>query len=219
LPFGNLPNGTLTCVLAICNVCEWERGMATLSELVSAIATAEGIDAERVNAIARAVREDGFIRTSGRGTSAAQMSEQDAANLLIAVNMADTARAASATVTQYRALQAAKRKRTREFGSELEEMITAAKQERLADFVTKIVAALGTRGHILGRKLFLDEAYRLHVEFEKPVPSVTLGIWAGSESQYIDFRGSPPTAAAGDRRERTRITERTILAVANVLRT
>ncbi|QHO73918.1 hypothetical protein ACH79_16020 [Bradyrhizobium sp. CCBAU 051011] len=194
--------------------------MATLSDLVTAIATAEGIDAERVGAIARAVREDGFIRTSGRGTSAAQMSEQDAANLLIAANMADTARTASTTVTQYRALKA-QRQRTREFGSELEEMIGAAKQERLAHYMMKVVALLGTRRHILGRKLFLDEAYRLDIEFEKPVPSVVLGVWAGSRNDYISFedRRQQLSAAAGDRRERTRITERTILAVGNVLRT
>jgi hypothetical protein len=214
---------TLTPFTAICNVYRWVLVMATLSQLVAAIANVEGIDAERVAAIGRAVREQGLIRTSGRGTSAAQMSEPDAANLLIATNTADTARTASAAVTQYRALKAKRNKQTSEFGSELEEMISAAKRECLADYVTKTVALLGTRGHVLGRKRYLNEAYRFVIEFEKPIPSVLVGVSILNASQwnYISFGDHPrqPTAEAGvDRRESTRITQRTILAVANVLR-
>jgi hypothetical protein len=197
--------------------------MATLSQLVAGIAAVEGIDAERVGAIARAIREHGHIRTSGRGTSAAQMSEPDAANLLIAANMADTARSAPAAVAQYRALKAKRNKQTSEFGSELEEMISAAKRECLADYVTKTVALLGTRGHVLGRRRFLDEAYRFDIEFEKPIPRVLVGISVLNFSRWDsisfgEYPRQPPAEASGDRRERTRITQRTILAVANVLR-
>lgn len=193
--------------------------MATLSQLVTAIADAEGTDAERVTAIARAVREEGLIKTSGRGTSAAQMSEPDAANLLIATNTADTARAAPAAVKKYRALQA--RRGSRQFGDELEGLIAAAKHEILADYVTKTVALLGTRGHVLGRRRFANEAYRFELEFEKPVPSVQFGIWQLDRADYIDFfdRRQPAGETYGDRRERTRITERTIFAIASVLRT
>jgi hypothetical protein len=197
--------------------------MATLSQLVTAIATVEGVDVERVAAIGRAVREHGLIRTSGRGSSAAQMSEPDAANLLIATNTADTARTAPAAVAQYRALQA-RRKRTSQFGSELEELISAAKRECLADYVTKMVALLGTRGHVLGRKRFPNETYRFEIEFEKPVPGVFVGISNSNASHrdYISF-GDPPrqpsSEASVDRTEKTRITQRTILAVADVLRT
>jgi hypothetical protein len=193
--------------------------MATLSELVATIAFVEGIDAERVGAIGRTIREHGLIRTSGRGTSAAQMSEHDAANLLIATSTADTARSAPAAVAQYRSLHA-KRKPTMEFGSELEELISAAKRECLADYITKMVALLGTRGHVLGRRRFPNEAYRFEIAFEKPVASVLFGIWVqNGPRNYIDFfdRRQPAAEAHGDRRERTIITQRTILAVANVL--
>ncbi len=193
--------------------------MATLSQLVTAIATAEGIDAERVAAIGRAIREDGLIRTSGRGTSAAQMEEGDAANLLIATNTADTARTASAAVKEYRKLQA--KRRPNLFGSELEELISAAKRKCLADYITKMVALLGTRGHRLGKRPFPNGEYRFEIEFEKPVPSVLLGIWVqDGPRDYIDFfdRRHAANEASGDRRERTRITQRTILAVATVLR-
>lgn len=195
--------------------------MATLSQLVAAIATVEGIDAERVTAIARAVREKGLIQTSGRGTSAAQMSEADAANLLIATNTADTARMAPATIKEYRALEA--KRKPSQFGSELEELISAAKRECLADYIAKMVTLLGTRGHHLGRRPYPNEDYRFEIEFGKPVPSVLVQIWVPTYSKrdYVDFidRRKPKGEAQGDRRERTRITQRTIFAVANVLRT
>src|SRR6266545_7726625 len=142
--------------------------MSTLSQLVTAISTVEGIDAERVAAIARAVREHGLIRTSGRGTSAAQMSEPDAANLLIATNTADTARTAPAAVLQYRALQARRGKRESEFGSALEELISAAKREVLTDYVTKMIALMGARDHLLGKRRYPNEAYEFAITFEKP---------------------------------------------------
>jgi hypothetical protein len=196
--------------------------MATLSQLVTAIATVEGIDEERVAAIARAVREHGLIRTSGRGTSAAQMSEPDAANLLIATNTADTARAAAAAVLQYRALQARRDKRASEFGSELEELISAAKQEVLADYVTKMIALVGTRRHPLGKRRYPNEAYEFRITVEKPIPSVFVEIGASYVRPDIILfsdRREPRIKAGGDRKESTVITKRTILAVANVIRT
>jgi hypothetical protein len=205
--------------------------MATLSELVAAIAAVEGIDAERVAAIGRAVREHGLIRTSGRGTSAAQMSEPDAANLLIATNTADTARVAPAAVLQYRALQAWPDKRTlkarpdkraREFGSELEELISAAKREVLADYFTKTIALLGVRSHLLGKQRYPNAAYKFEITFEKPIPSVSVLIRASTATPagiIFGDRREPKIKAGGDRRESTSITQRTILAVANVLRT
>jgi hypothetical protein len=199
--------------------------MATLSQLVAGIAAVEGIDAERVGAIARAVREVGLIKTSGRGTSAAQMDEGDAANLLIATNTADTARTAPAMVKQYRALQAKRDKRTSEFGSELEELLSAAKMELLSDYVTKVVSLLGTRGHILGKRRYPNEAYEIEIEFDKPVPAVSLHVGTSRlDLKFMSFipfydRQQPPIKAAGDRRESTKITQRTIFAVANVLLT
>jgi hypothetical protein len=196
--------------------------MATLSQLVAAIANAEGIDAERVAAIARAVREEGLIQTSGRGTSAAQMSESDAANLLIATNTADTARSAPVTIRQYRALQAMRRP-TSEFGSELEELLSAVKRKHLADYITKMVTLLGTRGNRLAKRPYPEEEYRFEIQFEKPIPSVGIHIWIQRDPRgdYISFndRRQPRAKTYGDRKERTSITHRTILAVADVLRT
>ena len=41
--------------------------MATLSQLVDVVAAVEGLDRERVGAIARVVREAGLIATRGTG--------------------------------------------------------------------------------------------------------------------------------------------------------
>lgn len=192
--------------------------MATLSHLIAVIASVEGIDVERATAIGRAVREAALIKTSGRGTSAAQMDERDAASLLIAVNMADTARSAPAAVAQYWALQA-KRSRTTKFGIVLEQLISAARREVLTEYLTDMVALLGAPNHVLGRRPF---ATQISIEFEKPTPSVVVGISdQRGRNDYIEFldRGLRSGETSGDRRERTRITQRTILAVADILRT
>jgi hypothetical protein len=79
--------------------------MATLSELVDAIAAVEGIDPATVTLIARYVREAGLISTGGRGPSAAAMGLSDAANLLIGVNATTTAAESARTVSANRELE------------------------------------------------------------------------------------------------------------------
>jgi len=201
--------------------------MATLTQLVSVIATTEGIDVERVGALARAIREAGLVRTSGRGTSAAQMEERDAANLLIAVNTADTARTAPEVVQEYRSLQAKRNRKASEagseFGNELEELIWSARRKCLANYVMKTISLFGKRNHLLGRRPYPNEAYKFWIEFEKPTPSVLVNISRLDDpvGDYVDFkdRRQQASKATGDRSEKTRITQRTIHAVADVLRT
>src|SRR5258707_4983333 len=81
--------------------------MATLTELVEAVAEAEGMDSASVALIARYAREAGFIQKKGRGPSAAHMGVADAANLLIAVNASGSAREAPDVIPVYRDLIAA----------------------------------------------------------------------------------------------------------------
>jgi hypothetical protein len=78
-----------------------EPSMATLSDLVLAVARVEGVDPATVNLIARIVREAGLIATGGRGPSAAQMGLSDASNLLIGVNAAKRANDAARVVAEY----------------------------------------------------------------------------------------------------------------------
>lgn len=59
--------------------------MAKLSDLVRAVASSTREPESAVTGIARVLRENGLIRTGGRGTNAAKMTEDDAASLLLGV--------------------------------------------------------------------------------------------------------------------------------------
>lgn len=75
--------------------------MALLSALVKAIADVEGIDEVQVGWVARHLREAGLISQAGRGRGAAHMTCTDAANLLIGVNAAFSAKEAVAAVQSF----------------------------------------------------------------------------------------------------------------------
>lgn len=78
--------------------------MAVITDLVQVIASVEGLDEVTVGVFARHVREAGLISQRGRGRNAAKMTVQDAANLLIAVNASGYAKDGPEAVATYRAL-------------------------------------------------------------------------------------------------------------------
>src|SRR6516225_7202918 len=72
--------------VTICVIDKWlERNMATPGELVHAVAGALGISQATVVQYDRSLAAVGLRTKSGRGPSAAQVTSQDAANLLIAI--------------------------------------------------------------------------------------------------------------------------------------
>lgn len=75
--------------------------MATLSALVKVIADAQGLDENQVVWIARHLREAGLITQGGRGRGGAQMTAQDAVNLLIGVNAPGEPKDAPITLEQF----------------------------------------------------------------------------------------------------------------------
>lgn len=79
--------------------------MATLSNLVEAVAGVTGLPAATVFAYGRFARQAGLIGQSGRGRSAAEMSIEDAANLLIAVGGTGVTREAGSAVETFRNLK------------------------------------------------------------------------------------------------------------------
>ncbi len=195
--------------------------MATLSRLVETIAAVEGIDPERVGAIARVVREAGLIATRGRGPSAADMSETDAANLLIAVNVAETARTAPEMVTRYRLLQASKKALETTFGAELENLLSAVRTQKVADVVVGLVRFVPERSSLAWNK-YSSRQYDFRIEFRKPNPEVTLfvrGPWK-SNVDCISFAQPDKSSSTVnmDREEVITITERTIFAIGALLR-
>ena len=189
--------------------------MATLSQLVDVVAAVEGLDRERVGAIARVVREAGLIATHGRGTSAAQMGLADAANLLIAVNAAETARSAPEIVRRYRASRTNNRKQL-EFGLTFEAMIAAAERRRLADHLMK--SRFWPRRRSAREARGCPGKVGLKIEFtgSRPLVIIECRIPMSAMPKFLPFYPRDSTARAqADRR--TAISDRTIHAIAENL--
>jgi hypothetical protein len=184
--------------------------MAVLSELVQAIALCEGIDQERVAAIARAVREAGLIATHGRGTSAARMTAKDAANLLIAANTAETARSAPEAVRRFRALEA----KGIEFGRVLEEMIDAAARRRLAEYLLEL--GFGPARNLRDQFGPTLRQFAMRIEFiqGRPAAVIECRIPSTAMPKFLAFY---PARQDREKDRRTTITHKTILAVGHTI--
>jgi len=79
--------------------------MATLSDLVTALAGVTGLPESMIFAYGRFARQAGLISQKGRGRSAASMTLTDAANLLIAVAATGVTREAGTAVETFRSLK------------------------------------------------------------------------------------------------------------------
>lgn len=79
--------------------------MASIGKLISAVAEAEGMDEGSVKLIARYAREAGHISQGTYGPGAAKMTVRDAANLIIAVNAAGSAKSSANAIDQFRDLR------------------------------------------------------------------------------------------------------------------
>jgi hypothetical protein len=203
--------------------------MATISELASIVAEAEGVDPPTVALIARYVREAGFIQKKGRGPSAASMVVGDAANLLIAVNASTSAIRAREVVPIYRDLVGVEYdnegRATRinsTFGEALELVIQSAIERRLpAIFLSKVVPSAM-------RDVFQEGKIEIRIEFEKPYPQAAIYIAAAMPDPSIipkhrlSFRFLPmkrqKQTKTSDRKDHTEIGSNTIFSIAEILR-
>jgi hypothetical protein len=190
--------------------------MATLKELFEVLASVEGIDPERVGAIARAVREAALITTGGRGNSAAQMNEQDASNLIIAVNVAETARSAPDIVLRCRALRRSGKKA--EFGRVLDGMVSAAATQCLPDYLACL--GLGPSREMANWKSVVSGNFEMKIEFMRARPLVVIEARLPSSAmpKFMPFYpiGKRATDLVEEDR-RTTISHRTILAIGELL--
>jgi len=195
--------------------------MASLGALVEILADAEGVDSQRVAAFARSVREAGLITSRGRGPSAAEMNEADAANLLIAVNAAATARAAPDTVRRFRALRMS-HENQRAFGPVLDEMIAAAVRNELVDYLLDM--DFGPVGVERDKQRHALQTFKLRIEFQhdRPMAVIECRMPSIAMPKFIPFY--PPREKKGfvltkvDRRTITEISQKTILAIAEKIR-
>lgn len=79
--------------------------MAKLPALVSALAEVDGRERKAVEHIARTIRERGYITTGKRGGGADEKTPHEAANLLIALNGADTPKEGPIAIDRFRSLR------------------------------------------------------------------------------------------------------------------
>ncbi len=79
--------------------------MGKLPALVSALASVDGRERASVDHVARTIRERGYITTGKRGGGAANMVAREAANLLIALNGADSPKEAGVAIDRFRSLR------------------------------------------------------------------------------------------------------------------
>jgi hypothetical protein len=194
--------------------CQW---MASLGTLVEVIASATGVDAQRVGAVARSIREAGLLASSGRGPSAAQMGAADAANLLIAINGADTAREAPEAVCRFRALRTNQKQQNREFGPVLEEIIEAAVGSELVEYLFRLYGLENTTRY---EQRGAVEDFDLRIEFELHRPMAVIESCIPTNAIPLQQPFYPHKSAdriVPDRRTINAIGHRTILAVAEVM--
>ena len=186
--------------------------MALLSELVRIVSAVEGIDEVSVGIFARHAREAGFLSQGGRGRSAAKMTSRDAANLLIAVNGCALAKDVARSVPAYRVLVAKDRGRNSDFhicrtgalfGDDLEKVIEMF-MARPTGFTLADIPPVVVRFR------------RPWIEAELSVYTVEDGV---TEGQYAFYESSNASSSrtCGDRSDETKITTRTLKAVAEAL--
>jgi hypothetical protein len=196
--------------------------MALLSELVKIVAEVEGLDEVSVGIFARQAREAGHIKQGGRGRSAAKMDVQDAANLLIAVNACALAKEVPEAVPLYRSMQTARRDYSDKEKKLLSEIGLFQTESTLGRDLERIIDLYGNPEQ---RQIFAERGTgAVFVEFVRPAPtaSISIHIWdkggkglAITNTYYVTM---PSTAGAGDRQDQTMFTSRTLIAVAEALR-
>ncbi|MEZ5782372.1 MAG: hypothetical protein R3D70_12240 [Rhizobiaceae bacterium] len=221
--------------------------MATIGDLVRMIAQAEGIDEVSVDVYARRAREAGFISQGGRGRSAPKMTVRDAANLLIAVNASPTGREVHRIVPYFRELELAGSNYTTAFFDEAEHysgvVIHATTASSFGEALEILIegAAEGTslQDDLFGGKTPVTDS-KLRRDFEtveqkmgavnKPVLNVSFNQKArGVRIAFLNEEVShdpviaeaqwtgPAPASDGDQEVTITISDKTIVAVANLI--
>ncbi|WP_162561260.1 hypothetical protein [Methylobacterium terrae] len=217
-----------------------EAGMAFFNDLTRAIAQVEGMDEATVRGIGISVRDHGHIKKGGRGLSAAKMSATDACNLLIGVNASSSIRDAGSLVESYRSAILTDRmglKTTQKgdlheifqlnapFGVVFEKLIDAATVEeeginKLSAYIVDGIAY--PQGGAIRSDLVKSVFETLIVEFvfNKPNPMIDIYFRAmGSNNIFAQFWFSGHSNSnQSDRADTTKITHKTIMAVASVIK-
>lgn len=217
--------------------------MALLSELVTAIASVEGLEESFVTGVARYLREAGLISQAGRGRGAAKMTYADAAALLIGVNATTLAKDAPEVVRDLldfkwedkRLEHGVLAEVIKERSDGLFDWVLQRSEHgymgrgRLGTFLERLVYSavpISGENSRLSSEVCSDEI-TFTITFHKPNMRVQFSysyFWASEDDAEGEIYESgeflplnPRPQLPGDRREEVTITAKTILEVGRVL--
>lgn len=186
--------------------------MAKLPALVTALSEVDGRERKAVDHIARTIRERGYITTGKRGGGAADMTAHEAANLLIALNGADSPKDGPTAIDRFRSLRqwfAGTSKDIRERVDSYDQQIKPVQDimdvhtfgealDALIEDVPELVAALRSYAHdayndidptVLDERLFgmlRLRMFGLEITFERYAAKIELYTMYGSERR-VEF--------------------------------
>lgn len=217
--------------------------MATFNDLVRVIAEVEGMDPMTVRGIGIKVREAGMISKSGRGLSAARMTVEDAAALLIGVNGTAMAKDAAEAV---RAISGLRLSFDRAWSLDADNVSSPDFHERAqtldgedpfertlrfgTPFFETFSALISTFIPRDDERFSVGLGDKVEVTFRRPVWSASIAISSKTHDEEIPFEAWADVGFEGleirhladdgtDRRDSTTIGERTLMAVGRILAT
>jgi hypothetical protein len=195
--------------------------MAKLADLIPCVADALGLEEKSVSHGARVLRDAGLISTGGRGYGGAEMTNADAANLLIGLLGADTLLGAPEAVAKFRRLE--RHGRTHALPAPLAFLATSGMT--FGEALESLIGA-ARRGALDGMAPTDRRAFRLTLvrpecaaTMELETDGVPLRFWiprAEVSAKGVERRYSVGRLG-GDRRVSEAVGARTIIAIAELL--
>lgn len=200
--------------------------MALFRDLSRTIAEVEGLSEMTVTGVGQYLRDAGMISKHGRGRAAAQMTCEDAVNLLIGVNATALAKDATEVVPRFLGL------------TDRDDIHPIEADYSNEDALARALFEPSSAGQCLvdllkcyipdekGCALMDDSSLSVSVTFNRPRPRISIAAFYESNDPeetddviaVLDFysKSENPTGT-GDKRDSTTITEKTLAAVGRLL--
>lgn len=200
--------------------------MALFRDLIRTVSEAEGLSEMAVTGIGQYLRDAGLISKLGRGRAAAKMTSEDAAHLLIGVNATALAKDAPEVVSAYKAITGRDDIYPIEPEIAHEDDVTRAlfNPHGPVQCLSGLINCYIKRGDL--DPALTEESYTVSLTFGRPVPRMELWIgWQSDDPEQMDeplcvldfYNTGAKSLAAGDKRDRTTISEVTLAAIGRIL--
>lgn len=200
--------------------------MALFRDLSRTIAEVEGLSEMTVTGVGQYLRDAGMISKHGRGRAAAQMTCEDAVNLLIGVNATALAKDAPEVVPRF--LRLADREDIHPIEANFldEDALTRALYRPISAGRCLVDLLKCYVPDQMGRALMDGNSMSLSVTFSRPTPRISIvAFYESNDPEELDepyaildfYSESEDLIGTGDKRDKTTITEKTLAAVGRLL--